>query len=100
MYEVGEIVELKSGGVPMTVTGWASEGTFVCCAWSSNDDIKTGIFLPNALKIPTAPIKNTVQAALTLTKSAIVTELQKRILRGGGIGHLYEDELQTLLNQL
>ena len=53
-FKVGDVVQLKSGGPEMTVTGPANSGN-VLCAWFTSFDaasISTGVFPPAALKTP------------------------------------------------
>lgn len=49
-FEVGDVVQLKSGGPRMTVVEVKPEG--ITCQWYSkeDEDYKSGIFAPDALK--------------------------------------------------
>jgi uncharacterized protein YodC (DUF2158 family) len=46
--KVGDIVQLKSGGPNMTVTGFNEE--YAVCAWFDGNDNKNGAFPVNALQ--------------------------------------------------
>jgi uncharacterized protein YodC (DUF2158 family) len=47
-FQIGEIVELKSGSPDMTVEG--GEGESVYCVWFDKMDAKRGVFPAAALK--------------------------------------------------
>ena len=51
-FKTGELVQIKSGGPAMVVTGTSPEG--VHCLWygEANDDIKTGIIPEICLEVP------------------------------------------------
>lgn len=51
-FKVGDVVRLKSGGPPMTVTevGKASEEPTIWCQWFEGADTKNGTFPPEAIK--------------------------------------------------
>ena len=70
-FKVGDIVNLNSGGCKMTVTGF--EMGFVWCAWSSNNDIKTGNFPELALINEDDNVEQDCINAEQLAKAALQT---------------------------
>jgi len=54
-FAVGDIVSLKSGGHPMTIT--EIDGSSATCAWSIRDDCKSKSFPFSALKLGGGPQK-------------------------------------------
>jgi uncharacterized protein YodC (DUF2158 family) len=57
-FTVGQVVQLKSGGPPMTVTSIDSSGDHIKidCTWFDGATIKTGSFLAEALQEPSLGI--------------------------------------------
>jgi uncharacterized protein YodC (DUF2158 family) len=57
-FEIGDVVQMKSGGPKMTVTSfdpsskWGYPNGATRCKWFTNkNSIKEGFFLPNTLKL-------------------------------------------------
>lgn len=53
-FKVGETVQLKSGGPPMTVTVAGSAKSHVTCKWFAGKKLEWGQFPPDALRYPPA----------------------------------------------
>ena len=53
-FKTGDLVQLKSGGPPMTVRELASEGVYLCM-WFSGPTLKNGSFPPDSLKAAEVP---------------------------------------------
>jgi uncharacterized protein YodC (DUF2158 family) len=49
-FKTGDVVRLKSGGPPMTVTGMSQTGS-VICQWFWNNKMESGSFPPDALEL-------------------------------------------------
>ena len=50
-FEIGDIVQLKSGGPKMTVTNHGSKGEIVC-SWFGGSKKESAMFPFDALKVP------------------------------------------------
>ena len=55
-FKTGDVVKLKSGGPPMTVSGLpAGNSSVLPCSWFDGADVKHSTFMPAAL-MPCDPI--------------------------------------------
>ena len=63
-FQIGDIVQLKSGGPPMTVT--SSEGKSVSCTWFDKNQQRhdEGAFPPGALKAVSEPKPSSIAKRL------------------------------------
>ena len=52
--EIGDVVQLKSGGPTMTVEVKETAGTVIRCIWFDNAELKRGIFPAATLKVAEA----------------------------------------------
>lgn len=50
-FQLGDVVELRSGGPQMTVTGTSQSG-WVMCSWFKDGKYESGTFPPEALEKP------------------------------------------------
>jgi uncharacterized protein YodC (DUF2158 family) len=62
---VGDVVKLKSGGPWMTVTDdkFKAGNKTVACSWFSGDDLRTEVFLKEALEPKNPPAEQAAAAS-------------------------------------
>ncbi|GAG89776.1 unnamed protein product [marine sediment metagenome] len=49
--KIGDTVELKAGGPPMTIADYAADGKRFRCQWFVGEKLEEGFFTPDSLKL-------------------------------------------------